>query len=787
MLLFSSSVFRFSSPGPTVLHLTDETRDMWLKTERLTKQTFTHQPTYSSHMVAERGTRPPPDVDAPMPQMAEQLLEVLKIVSQDRILQQTVEHFVNHSEAKRADIAKAERSLAALMACQAAGKSSCTQVASDHVVSVKVFAEELKTWTEATQVLQSETDGADGHTHSLFQENSSAALQTSTDFKGFDTMTAVKQLAEQEHFATLAQLRSRISAIMKFGADVDNGPFVKVKDLITDLIRLQAEASPETSQKSHCDEEVSKTAEMKEDLETEVAMHSSKHETAVVEEHDLLSIAYKNAVDSRRAAWRVITSVEQKEKSQGEEQLALYAIEYIAKVENELQKIREGVLALIDKKLVPSPSTNESKAFYHKMKSDYYRYFAEFATGETKSKAGEDAWDACVEANKIAQNDLALSSVVAQRQNHMVQTVQMPMETPQLPCIDKVVDVTVATQQVVHVPQEQVVEKIVEIPQLHIVGEIVRDTQTSDSLGTTPVCQVAQTGHVEVVEIETPLPTESASAMFVSTPVTQAVKELVEASKVFSQDRVQQRFGKQTIEPPAISLAERVVEASDTRTQDKTQHVVNTQVQHAVNTVEAETPIIIETINQVTKHVEIPQLQIVDVPGSQTQEETVPQDRMSDRVVQKTVKELKSKFEVGHTNKVHARNQPDKNRWRKKQEFEATQYPQDVQERADLTNQRQVPAIRSVQKTVEVPWTCKDKCPPLRLHRTSKKLKMSPRSLTVRFRTSRTMMKIGLSKRARRGNFPCQPKQSSKVAQTNRTLIDSTAWSYRHLKERPSS
>ena len=76
---------------------------------------------------------------------------------------------------------------------------------------------------------------------------------------------------------------------------------------------------------------------------------------------------------------------------------------------------------------------------------------------------------------------------------------------------------------------------------------------------------------------------------------------------------------------------------------------------------------------------------------------------MSNHVVQQTVKELKSKFEVGHMKEVHARNQPDKNRWRKKQEFEATQYPQDVQERADLTNQRQVPAIRSVQKTVEVP------------------------------------------------------------------------------------
>ena len=147
----------------------------------------------------------------------------------------------------------------------------------------------------------------------------------------------------------------------------------------------------------------------------------------------------------------------------------------------------------------------------------------------------------------------------------------------------------------------------------------------------------------------------------------------------------------------------------DTRTQDKTQHVVNTHVQHVVNTVEAEKPIINETINQVTKHVEIPQLQIVDMPSSQTQEETVeviqpiPQDRMSDQVVQQTVKELRSKFEVGHMSEVHARNRSDKNRWREKQRFEAKHYPQDAQERADRTNQRYVLAIRTVQKTVEVP------------------------------------------------------------------------------------
>ena len=131
------------------------------------------------------------------------------------------------------------------------------------------------------------------------------------------------------------------------------------------------------------------------------------------------------------------------------------------------------------------------------------------------------------------------------------------------------------------------------------------------------------------------------------TPVLPVEEKQAEASKVFSQNRVQQGFGGQTAETLAISLAENTVEMPDTRTQYKTQHVVNIHVQHVVNTVEAEKPIINETINQVTKHVEIPQLQIVDMPSSQTQEETVeviqpiPQDRMSDHVVQQTVKELR--------------------------------------------------------------------------------------------------------------------------------------------------
>merc|ERR1711979_151907 len=80
-------------------------------------------------------------------------------------------------------------------------------------------------------------------------------------------------------------------------------------------------------------------------------------------ERNLLSVAYKNAVGSRRAAWRIISSVEQKEKSKGNEEQAKYANEYCKKVESELQKICDAILGLLDGNLIPKASNGESKVF----------------------------------------------------------------------------------------------------------------------------------------------------------------------------------------------------------------------------------------------------------------------------------------------------------------------------------------------------------------------------------------------------------------------------------------
>ena len=58
-----------------------------------------------------------------------------------------------------------------------------------------------------------------------------------------------------------------------------------------------------------------------------------------VEERNLLSVAYKNAVGSRRASWRIISSVEQKENTKSNSEAATRAGQYRKKVEKELDDI----------------------------------------------------------------------------------------------------------------------------------------------------------------------------------------------------------------------------------------------------------------------------------------------------------------------------------------------------------------------------------------------------------------------------------------------------------------
>jgi 14-3-3 protein epsilon len=126
-----------------------------------------------------------------------------------------------------------------------------------------------------------------------------------------------------------------------------------------------------------------------------------------VEERNLLSVAYKNVIGARRASWRIISSIEQKEENKATSDKKIEMIkDYRTAVEKELKDICQDILDVLDKHLIPSATSGESKVFYYKMKGDYHRYLAEFATGNDRKQAAENSLVAYKAASDIAMTDL---------------------------------------------------------------------------------------------------------------------------------------------------------------------------------------------------------------------------------------------------------------------------------------------------------------------------------------------------------------------------------------------
>ncbi|KMZ60751.1 hypothetical protein ZOSMA_575G00050 [Zostera marina] len=61
-----------------------------------------------------------------------------------------------------------------------------------------------------------------------------------------------------------------------------------------------------------------------------------------VEEHNLFSVAYKNIVGSRRVAWRIVSSIEQKDESRKNDDHVAIVKKYRANIETELSKVAVG-------------------------------------------------------------------------------------------------------------------------------------------------------------------------------------------------------------------------------------------------------------------------------------------------------------------------------------------------------------------------------------------------------------------------------------------------------------
>ncbi|KAJ8755712.1 hypothetical protein K2173_022720 [Erythroxylum novogranatense] len=149
-------------------------------------------------------------------------------------------------------------------------------------------------------------------------------------------------------------------------------------------------------------EQAERYEEMVETMKKLAALHIE----LTVEERNLLSVGYKNVIGARRASWRILSSIEQKEESKGNEINVKRIKEYRHKVESELTNICNDIMVLLNEHLIPHAIHGESSVFYYKMKGDYFRYLAEFKSSHEKKEAADQSLKAYQTASTTAESDL---------------------------------------------------------------------------------------------------------------------------------------------------------------------------------------------------------------------------------------------------------------------------------------------------------------------------------------------------------------------------------------------
>jgi chromosome segregation ATPase len=181
------------------------------------------------------------------------------------------------------DLAQTMKGLAEDKKSLGTASTTCMSVAADHEATVKSRTEELIAIATAKKILSETTSGAKSQSYSFIQRDSKSVsrLHTRADLANAEVVGLVKKLAKEHHSAALAQLASRIGAVIRYGAAGGEDPFTKVKELITNMIsKLESEAKSEGTEKAYCDEELAKTEAKKTELDNEISKLTSKIDVA---------------------------------------------------------------------------------------------------------------------------------------------------------------------------------------------------------------------------------------------------------------------------------------------------------------------------------------------------------------------------------------------------------------------------------------------------------------------------------------------------------------------------
>ena len=108
---------------------------------------------------------------------------------------------------------------------------------------------------------------------------------------------------------------------------------------------------------------------------------------------------------------------------------------YKQTIEKEMTDICSDLLDLVTENLIPACKQDEAKVFFYKMKADYFRYIAEYSSGDKKNASAQKALQAYADAGNIAKESLSSTHPVklALYLNHSVFYYEI-MQNPEKAC-----------------------------------------------------------------------------------------------------------------------------------------------------------------------------------------------------------------------------------------------------------------------------------------------------------------------------------------------------------------
>merc|ERR1719203_703326 len=168
-----------------------------------------------------------------------------------------------HKATAEGDLGVTTKELNEDKAAKARVSQECEAAADTYAAESKSRDEELAALAKAKEVIIEATGGS-----------AAAFIQfsSSRDLHSYEAVRLVRDLARTQHSQSLAQLASKMTAMMQ-----SSGAFDKVKGLISNMIaRLEQEAGADATKKAYCDKELAESNAKKTDKTDEIEKLSTK-------------------------------------------------------------------------------------------------------------------------------------------------------------------------------------------------------------------------------------------------------------------------------------------------------------------------------------------------------------------------------------------------------------------------------------------------------------------------------------------------------------------------------